>query len=112
MEVEADDAAVAITGSKRSLAGALLLFADSSPVVGAGIGAQRVDALAGAPPRFAVPLGLLAVGFAASLAVGAMGLLAGLGGPDRDGADLPRVVEHACILGRALLPFAVAAVVL
>jgi hypothetical protein len=111
VEIDADHAAVAITG-KKALAGALLLFADSRQVGGASIGVERVDALAGDRRRFAFPLALLAAGLAASLTIAAIGFLMGLAAPDRDGAHLPGVVEQACILARALLPLGVGALVL
>jgi hypothetical protein len=111
VELDADAAAVAATRSEQALAGALLVFADSA-VVGAGIASERVDALGGKPRRFALPIGLLAAGLAVSLAIGAIGILAGLGTPDREGAHLPGLVEQACILARALLPLAVGAAVL
>jgi beta-lactamase regulating signal transducer with metallopeptidase domain len=112
VELDADAAAITTTGSEKALAGALLFFAHSSPVLGAGIGAERVDALAGRRQRFALPLGLLATGLAASLAIAAFAFLTGLTGPDRDAVHLPGVLEQACILARALLPLGIGALVL
>lgn len=113
VELDADQAAVRMTGSKKALAGALFLFADSGRVAGAGIGAERVDALAGDRGRFAFPLSLLAAGLAASLTIMAIGFLVGLDGPGSNEAiHLPGAVEQACILARALLPLGVGALVL
>ncbi len=109
-ELDADEAAIALT-SKKALAGALLLF-DGGSDAGAGIGSERIDALAGDRRRFALPLTLLAAGLAASLTIAAIGFLLGVGGHDRDGVQLPGVVEQACILARALLPLAIGALVL
>jgi Zn-dependent protease with chaperone function len=112
VEVDADAAAVTMTGSKKALAGALLLFADSGAAAGAGIGVERVDALAGDRRRIALPLTLLAAGLSASFTIVAIGFLMGLGGADPDGAHLPGMVEQACILARALLPLGIGALVL
>lgn len=112
VELEADAAAVAATRTARPLAGALLVFAGSGPVAGAGIAGERVDALVGRRVRFGLPLGLLGAGLAASLTIVAAAVLVGLGAPDHDAARLPSVVEQACILARALLPLGAGAVFL
>src|SRR5256885_6712471 len=112
VELEADKAAVIATGSEKGLAGALLLFASGGPVVGAGIGAERVEALAGKRQRFALPLGLFAASLASSAMVGAIAFLAGVGGPHRDGPHLPGLAEQTRIPAPALSPLALGAPVL
>jgi Peptidase family M48 len=112
VELDADEAAITMTGGKKALAGALLLFVGSSQAAGAGIGAERVEALTGDRTRFVLPLALLAAGLSASLTIVAVAILTGLGRPDPDGAHLPGALEQACVLARALLPLGIGASVL
>jgi Zn-dependent protease with chaperone function len=105
-ELEADGAAIDVSGTPRPLAAALLLFADSGPVAAAGFAPERVDRLIGRPVRFALPTRLLAAGLGASFTIVAVAALIALGGPDQDAARLPGALEQACILARALLPLA------
>lgn len=69
-EVAADEAALAHTGDRRSLARALLMFgAHGQPAGAVGIAPERVDLLMGRPPAWGLPLAVLA---AFVLAVGTL----------------------------------------
>ncbi|MBA2764821.1 MAG: M48 family metalloprotease [Thermoleophilaceae bacterium] len=103
-EVEADAAAVRKVGQRRHLAAALLAFA-ASPSVAAdlvrpvgvlAIAPQRVDALAGRPPRFEERIGLFAASSAAVILIGAVGLLAAVS--PRASLSVPLLLAQSCML--------------
>lgn len=102
-ELAADEAAVARSGSRKPLAGALLAFEASPNAAAVGIAPERVDHLLGERPRWELPLALLA-GAALTLG-GLLGLVARSAAGTGDASlELPAVVAQACMLAMTAFP--------
>jgi len=109
-EVEADAAAVKKVGQRRHLAAALLALAtipsiapDSAGPVGLiAIAPQRVDALAGRPPRFEDRIGLFATSSVTVLLIGAVGLISAVS--PAASLSVPLLLAQSCMLLMLVIP--------
>ena len=101
-ELAADRAAAASQrGDAGALAGALLAFERADPAV-VGIEPERADHLLGEPPRWGLPVALVAWAVAASAGVGA--LTTRLVAARQDAVSLPVVVAELCMALMAIGP--------
>lgn len=110
-EVAADDAA-ARQVDRQALASALLAFGETpSPRVVMGIAPERVDHLLGDPPRWQLPVSMLAGSLLALAALIALGLstAAMMGGAK---VDLAVLAAQSCMLAMAVVPIAIGFVAL
>lgn len=99
-ELAADRAAAASQrGDAASLAGALLAFERAHPAV-VGIEPERADHLLGQPPRWGLPVALVAWAVAASAAVGALTMRLA----SAQQVSLPVAVAELCMVLAALGP--------
>jgi beta-lactamase regulating signal transducer with metallopeptidase domain len=101
-ELAADEAAIMVGADRRSLASALLVFAER-PTGVVGIAAERVDHLLGETPRWRLPRSLLA-GAAGTLA-GFAAIAVALAHTAAPGAlSLAALAGQACMIAMAVLP--------
>jgi beta-lactamase regulating signal transducer with metallopeptidase domain len=101
-EVAADEAAITVGADRRSLASALLVFAER-PTGVVGIAAERVDHLLGESPRWQLPRSLL-TGAAVTLA-GLAAITLTLAHTAAPGAlSLAALAGQACMIAMAVLP--------
>jgi BlaR1 peptidase M56 len=104
IELAADQAAIATDGGRAALARALLKLAPPDELGGVGIDPERVDHLAGNPPRLALPLLGLAAGV---LTIGALLGVALAPGPQAElhaSLGLPLLSKQPCVLALAGVP--------
>jgi beta-lactamase regulating signal transducer with metallopeptidase domain len=101
-ELAADDAAITVGADRRSLAAALLVFAER-PTGVVGIAAERVDHLLGESPRWQLPRSL-ATGAAVTL-VGLAAITVALAHTAAPGAlSLAALAGQACMIAMTVLP--------
>ena len=101
-ELAADEAAVTALGSGSALAAAILQFEDGGTDGAVGVAAERVDHLLGSPPRWGVPLPVLA---ASVLTVGGLVAVTLLSGSAASGrTSLGAIAEQLCMITMAGAP--------
>lgn len=101
-ELAADEAAVTAVKSTAPLAGALLQFDDGGLPGTVGVAAERVDHLLGTPPRWEVPVSILAGTIAIVGGLFAVILLAA--SAPRGYVSLGGLATQACMLTMAIAP--------
>jgi len=110
-EVAADASAVrGSDGDPRPLAAALLTFGQAPDSAVVGIAPERVDHLLGKPPRWELPLALLAWAVVVSGALMVVLLRTAEAGTAT--VDLPMLSHSVCMLAMALVPLFLGAVAL
>lgn len=103
-ELAADEAAVERLGERQPLASALLVFGERHhPAEVLGIAPERVDHLLGAPPRWELPVSVLA---GATLTIGGLvAIVVGTASASTPGSmGLPVLVAGACGLAMVATP--------
>ena len=101
-ELAADEAAMSDGAHRRSLAAALLSFAES-PTGVVGIAPERVDHLLGKPPRWELPVSLLTGSLVALAGLTAIAMI--LAHATAPGAlSIAALSAQTCMIGMALLP--------
>ncbi|MBV8217597.1 MAG: M56 family metallopeptidase [Solirubrobacterales bacterium] len=107
-ELNADRAAVRASAGRQSpLASALLVFDASAPPGASGISPERVDSLLGQPPRWRLPMWLLAASLAALSTLALLIWQASGPASVRATFNLPFLSAHPCVVMVTLLPLLV-----
>jgi beta-lactamase regulating signal transducer with metallopeptidase domain len=101
-ELAADDAAIIVGADRRSLAAALLVFAESPSGV-VGIAPERVDHLLGGSPRWELPFSLLVGGLVTLAGLAAIAMtLAHTAAPGA--LSIAALSAQACMIAMVVLP--------
>jgi beta-lactamase regulating signal transducer with metallopeptidase domain len=101
-ELAADEAAMTVDADRRSLAAALLVFAEG-PTGVVGIAPERVDHLLGESPRWELPASLLAGAFVTLVGLAAIAMtLAQTASPG--GMSVAALSAQACMIAMVVLP--------
>jgi Zn-dependent protease with chaperone function len=110
-ELAADEAAIASTNDRSSLAEALLAFDRSPSPAVVGIAPERVDHLMGQQPRWELPVAVLATTLIV-LVASAAALLRVAEATSHMSVNIPLLAAQACMLLMALVPPAIGAIAL
>jgi beta-lactamase regulating signal transducer with metallopeptidase domain len=101
-ELAADEAAMTVSADRRSLAAALLVFAEG-PTGVVGIAPERVDHLLGDSPRWELPVSLLAGALVTLAGLAAIAMtLAQTAAPG--GMSVAALSAQACMIAMVVLP--------
>lgn len=102
-EMAADASAVRRCGDRGALASAMLTFEERAPAGSVGIAPERVDHLLGQPPRWQLPLFLLAAGLVTLAAIALLGAATAAAAP-REGISLAVLIAQMCMFAMAVVP--------